>query len=132
MPTLLRNALALIAGVIIGAFVNMAIIKLGLSLIPPPAGVDVNNAASLAKGIHLFEPKHFVTPFLAHALHAFVGALITYLFAASYKRALAIAVGVIVLCGGIAASFMIPAPAWFIALDLLVARGLGGGADSAR
>ena len=25
------------------------------------------------------------------------------------------------LCGGVAASFMIPAPAWFIALDLLAA-----------
>lgn len=121
MPPLLRNTLALIAGVIIGAFINMAVIKLGPSLIPPPAGVDVNSAASLAKGMQLFEPRHFVMPFLAHALHAFVGALITYLLAASYKRALAMTVGVIVLLGGIAASFMIPAPAWFIALDLLAA-----------
>jgi hypothetical protein len=30
-------------------------------------------------------------------------------------------IGVIFLCGGVAASFMIPAPAWFIALDLLAA-----------
>lgn len=33
----------------------------------------------------------------------------------------AIAIGVIFLCGGIAASLMISAPAWFIALDLLAA-----------
>jgi hypothetical protein len=30
-------------------------------------------------------------------------------------------IGVVFLCGGVAASFMIPAPAWFIALDLLAA-----------
>jgi hypothetical protein len=30
-------------------------------------------------------------------------------------------IGAVFLCGGVAASFMIPAPAWFIALDLLVA-----------
>lgn len=121
MPTLLRNALALIAGTIIGGIINMAIITISPSLIPPPPGVNVNDAASLAKGIHLFEPRHFVMPFLAHALHALIGALIAYLLAASHKRALAYAVGVLTLCGGIAASFMIPAPAWFIALDLLVA-----------
>jgi hypothetical protein len=28
---------------------------------------------------------------------------------------------VVFLCGGVAASFMIPAPAWFITLDLLAA-----------
>ena len=121
MPTLLCNALALIAGCIIGGFINMAIIMVGPMLIPPPAGVDFNNAASLAKGIHLFEPRHFVAPFLAHALHAFAGALITYLLAASYKLPLALTVGAITLMGGIAASVMIPAPAWFITLDLVAA-----------
>jgi hypothetical protein len=30
--------------------------------------VDVNSAEGLSKGIHLFEPRHFVMPFLAHAL----------------------------------------------------------------
>jgi hypothetical protein len=34
---------------------------------------------------------------------------------------MAYAIGVLFLCGGIAASFMIAAPAWFIALDLVVA-----------
>jgi len=34
---------------------------------------------------------------------------------------MAYAIGVLFLCGGIAASFMIAAPAWFIALDLVAA-----------
>ena len=76
MPNLLRNVLAIIAGVVIGGAVNMALITLSPSLIPPPAGVDVTNAESLAQAMHLFQPRHFVMPFLAHALGTLVGALV--------------------------------------------------------
>ena len=121
MPNILRNVLAVIAGIAIGSVVNMTLITLSPSLIPPPAGVDVTDAESLSKAIHLFEPRHFVMPFLAHALGTLAGALAAYLIAATYKAPIAYAIGALFLCGGIAASFMIPAPAWFIALDLLVA-----------
>ncbi len=121
MPNLLRNALALLAGIIVGSAVNMALVTLGPSLIAPPAGVDVTNAENLAKTIHLFEPRHYIVPFLAHAIGTLAGALVAYLIAASYKTQIAYAIGAIFLCGGVAASFMIPAPAWFIALDLLTA-----------
>lgn len=121
MKNVLRNIVAVIAGFVIGGVVNMAVVTLGPTLIPPPAGVDVTQAESLAKAIHLFEPRHFVMPFLAHALGTLVGALVAYLVAGSHKAIFAWAIGVLFLCGGVAASVMIPAPAWFIALDLLVA-----------
>lgn len=76
MPTILRNILALAAGIVAGGVVNMSLVMLGPSLIPPPPGVDVNTAEGLAKGIHLFEPRHFVFPFLAHALGTLAGALV--------------------------------------------------------
>lgn len=76
---------------------------------------------SLAASVHLLEPKHFLFPFLAHAVGALIGALLAYLIAASYRAVFAWVIGVLFLAGGIAASFMIPAPKWFIALDLLVA-----------
>jgi hypothetical protein len=41
--------------------------------------------------------------------------------AVSYKAQIAYVIGAVFLCGGVAASFMIPAPIWFIALDLLAA-----------
>jgi hypothetical protein len=121
MSNLLRNVLALLAGVAIGGGVNMALITLSPSLIPPPAGVDVNSAESLSKAMHLFEPRHFIMPFLAHAVGTFAGALAAYLIAASYRTQIAYVIGAVFLCGGVAASFMIPAPTWFIALDLLAA-----------
>jgi len=121
MPNLLRNVLAIVAGIAIGGAINMALIALSPSLIPPPAGVDVNNAESLSKAMHLFEPRHFVMPFLAHAVGTFAGALAAYLIAANHRPQIAYVVGAVFLAGGVAASFMIPAPAWFIALDLLAA-----------
>jgi uncharacterized membrane protein HdeD (DUF308 family) len=121
MPNLLRNVLALIAGIAVGGVVNMALITLSPWLIPPPAGVDMSSAEGLSKAMHLFEPRHFIMPFLAHAVGTLAGALAAYLFAASYKAQIAYVIGALFLCGGVAASFMIPAPAWFIALDLLAA-----------
>ena len=121
MPALLRNVIAILAGIVAGGVVNMALIILGPSLVPPPAGVDVTDAESLSRSMHLFEPRHFVMPFLAHALGTLAGALAAHSIAVTHKLPIALAIGVVFLCGGVAASFMIPAPAWFIALDLLVA-----------
>jgi hypothetical protein len=119
MSNILRNALALLAGIAIGGGLNMALITLSPSLIPPPPGVDVTNAESLSKAMHLFEPRHFVMPFLAHAVGTLTGALAAYLIAVTYRAQIAYVIGAVFLCGGVAASFIIPAPTWFIALDLL-------------
>lgn len=121
MPNSLRNVLAVIAGLVIGSIANMALITIGPSIIPPPAGVDVSSAESLSKAMHLFEPRHFIMPFLAHAVGTLAGAIVAYLIAASYKVPLAYLIAALFLCGGIVASFMIPVPKWFIAVDLLAA-----------
>jgi hypothetical protein len=121
MPNLLRNALALFAGIAIGGGVNMALITLSPSLIPLPVGADVSSAEGLSKAMHLFQPRHFIMPFLAHAVGTLTGALAAYLIAASYRAHIAYVIGAVFLCGGVAASVMIPAPTWFIALDLLAA-----------
>jgi hypothetical protein len=121
MHNLLRNVLSLLAGIAVGGGVNMALVTISPSLIPPPAGVDVNSADSLRAAMHLFEPRHFIMPFLAHAVGTLAGAFAAYLIAASFKAQIAYAIGAVFLCGGVAASFMIPAPGWFIALDLLAA-----------
>jgi hypothetical protein len=117
----MRSVLAVVVGAVVGGVVNMGLIWLSPSLIPPPEGVDVTTTEGLKAGIHLFEPRHFIMPFLAHALGTFVGALVACKLAVLNKVRAAYLVGVLFLIGGIAASMMIPAPTWFIALDLLVA-----------
>jgi len=120
MP-IIRKILAVVGGFIVGSLVNMMLVTIGSRVIPAPAGVDASKAESIAASIHLFEPKHFVFPFLAHALGTFAGALVAFLIAASHRTIFAFVIGVLFLAGGIAASFMIPAPGWFIALDLVAA-----------
>ena len=121
MNALIRNILAIIFGLVLGASVNMSLIVLGPYLIPPPTGVDVTDAQSIGASMHLFGPEHFVIPFLAHALGTLTGALAAFLIAASYRSLFAYAIGVLFLAGGISVTFMIPAPTWFIILDLVVA-----------
>lgn len=121
MPSALRIALALIAGLVVGGGVNMALIMLGPSLIPPPPGADMTTAEGLQAAMPLLEPKHFLAPFLAHAVGTLVGALVGSLITASRRAVVAYVVGAVFLCGGVAASFMIPAPTWFEVLDVVVA-----------
>ena len=109
------------AGLLVGNLVNMALIMLSPHVIAPPAGADVTTEAGLKASIHLFQPKHFIMPFLAHALGTWIGAFVCTKIAFSHSLKLALGIGVLFLAGGIAASMMIPAPTWFIVLDLLVA-----------
>lgn len=121
MNPIVRNIIAVIVGIVVGGLVNSGIVAISGKVIPPPPGVDVTTAEGLKAGIHLFGPQHFVMPFLAHALGTLVGALLAALIAASHKMRIAMGIGVFYLIGGIAACFMIPAPVWFMALDLALA-----------
>jgi hypothetical protein len=121
MKTLVRGILAVIVGVLVGQAVNLALIFLGPHVIPPPAGVDMTTAEGLRASIHLLEPRHFIFPFLAHALGTCAGATAAFLIAASHCSVYAYAIGVISLAGGVAATFMFPAPTWFVVLDLAAA-----------
>ncbi|TNF23728.1 MAG: hypothetical protein EP314_08870 [Bacteroidetes bacterium] len=121
MNDTLRNILAVVAGIIAGWIANMGIIMLSSSIIPPPQGVDPSNMESIKASMHLFEAKHFIMPFLAHAAGSFLGALVAATIAVSNKMRFAIGMGLFTMIGGVMAAFMIPAPSWFIALDLVVA-----------
>jgi hypothetical protein len=119
MQPFVRNILAVIVGLVAGSLVNMGLVTLGPRVIPPPTGVDMSTPEGLQAAMPLLAPRHFVFPFLAHALGTFVGALVACRMAGSRGALFAWVIGVLFLGGGIAACLMIPAPKWFIALDLL-------------
>lgn len=75
MNPILRNILAFIAAVILGGLVNMGLIMISGSVIPPPEGVDPSDMESIKANMHLYGVKHFIFPFLAHALGTLVGAI---------------------------------------------------------
>ncbi len=118
MNSIVRNILAVISGVILGGAVNMGIIMISGSIIPPPEGADVTTMEGLKESMHLFHPKHFIFPFLAHALGTFIGALVATLIAANNKMIFALGIGIFFLIGGIANVFVLPSPIWYTILDL--------------
>ena len=119
MKPIVKNILAVIVGLVAGSAVNMGIIMISGSVIPPPEGVDNTTVEGLKAGIHLFQPKHFLMPFLAHALGTFVAALLAALIAANRKMLFAMVIGVFFLAGGIANILMLPSPLWFTIVDLV-------------
>jgi len=118
MNPIVKNILAVIAGLIIGSSVNMGIIMLGGSIIPVPEGVDTTDMESLKASMHLYQPKDFIFPFLAHAVGTLAGAFVAALIAASHKMKFALLIGIFFLLGGTIMVFLLPSPVWFNVLDL--------------
>lgn len=121
MHPILRNILAVIAGLVIGSIVNMALIMLSGALFPPPPGVDVNDIASINAHIGEYSVLQLLAPFFAHALGTLAGAFVAAKLAVGSGLPQAMVVGAFFLLGGIMAVSMIPnAPMWFNVLDLVV------------
>jgi len=121
MNPVLRNILAVVAGVVVGAFVNSLLVNIGPSLIPLPEGADVSTMESLRESMGLFRPVNFLPPFVAHALGTLVGAFSAAKIAASHAMKLALGIGAFFLIGGITAAVMLGGPTWFIVADLALA-----------
>ena len=96
----------------------MALIKVSSSVIAPPPGSNLTTEEGLKAAMHLMEPRHFLFPFLAHALGTLVGAYVASLISASHQLKLALLVGVLFFAGGLAMVLMLPSPLWFTITDL--------------
>ncbi|TDP02105.1 hypothetical protein [Flavobacterium sp. 245] len=121
MNPILRNTLAVIIGLFVGSIVNMSIILISGSIIPPPKGADNTTMEGLKATMHLFEAKHFLFPFLAHAIGTFAGAAATAIIAFNHKKKLALVIGAFFLLGGIVSVCSLPSPMWFTVVDLVFA-----------
>ena len=115
-PTL-RNVLAVLAGATACIVLNGFLLGMMMQLIPPPDGFDPNVMSTYS----LLQTKHLLSPFVAHAVPSLIGGFIASLIAVNRKMTVALVVGGLHFVGGVAAAFMIPAPTWFVVLDLTVA-----------
>ncbi len=109
------------AAVYIGGAVNMGIITLSPELIPPPEGADLTTEEGLLKAAPLMQPKHFLMPWLAHALGTLVSGFLAAWWVPSIRHYSHFIPGGLFFIGGLMMVFMIPAPWWFIAADLALA-----------
>lgn len=102
-----------------GSIVGMGLISAGNAVFP--TGIDPNDMEALGRFLSNAPPKYFLFPFLAHAIGTGVGAFVAVKIGVSHHMKLAFALGGVFLLGGILVSTVIPAPTWFVVLDLVVA-----------
>ena len=111
----------ILVGILVGGFVNMGLITVSGSIIPYPEGYDMSDMDGMKATIHLLEPRHFLFPFVAHAMGTLMGGLVAGGIAGKLQSRLAMGIGVFFLIGGISMAYMVPAPTWFIVTDLVLA-----------
>lgn len=121
MHPIVRNILAVALGAVVGAIVNSSIISYGALFLPGPEGIDPNDLEALKASMATWDWTYFMKPFLAHALGTLVGAFVAVKIAISNHLTIGLIVGAFFFIGGAMMVYMLPAPMWFNALDLIVA-----------
>ena len=92
---------------------------LSLNIVDYPEGFDPSSAESFLKHKDSIPNSGYLIVLLAHALGTLVGGFIVGKFVSTKAIWFALGIGAWFLMGGIAASFIIPAPKWFVPVDFV-------------
>lgn len=118
----IRNIIAVIAGIIVGSITNSGIIVIGHQLIPPPVDIAEQSIEGMAEIMSQMTAQDFIFPFLAHAIGTLIGAYVAARIATSSHMRLALTVGMFFLFGGIYMVYMLAGtPVWFAIVDIVLA-----------
>lgn len=121
MKKIIVNVISVLVGLFAGAFVNGGIINVSGKIIAPPAGANLKTMEGLIQAMPMMEPKHFIMPFLAHALGTLIGAILCSIIARSNQLVLSLSIGLSFFIGGFIMVLQLPAPLWFDLVDLIFA-----------
>jgi len=121
MNPILRNIAAVLIGIVAGGMVNSTLVTYSGSIIALPEGFDPNDPESLIKFMPLFETKHFIMPFLSHALGTLVGAIVTGIICVKKSINLVYIISGFYFLGGFLMLIIISSPLWFAVIDLVFA-----------
>ncbi|MEE2856364.1 MAG: hypothetical protein VX949_03120, partial [Planctomycetota bacterium] len=86
---MLRNVGAVIAGMIVGMALNMAIIMLNLIFFPMPEGLSMQDQEGFSAWAKTLPETAFILPMVAHLAQAFGGGWLAARLGASHPMVLA-------------------------------------------
>jgi len=119
MLPVVRPILFVIIGLLVGAIANMAVLRIGMVVVPLPPGTDVNTPEGIQAAMPLFTFANFLVPLLAHAIGTLAGAWAASRWSGTTSRWPALIVGAAFFIGGLSMVIQIPAtPVWFMIADL--------------
>ena len=113
MRVFLRIILSLVLGILSGSAINILLIIAGQNIITAPSSFNPMNAQD-------WTISFFIFPFLAHSLGTLVGSFVAAKASKNYHISISLMVGLWFLAGGIYMTTIIPAPAWFEMLDIII------------
>ncbi|MGH1342507.1 MAG: hypothetical protein ACRBN8_13185 [Nannocystales bacterium] len=112
---MIRNVLAVFAGLAAGMATNMALVMLNAYvLFPMPAGIDMNDPVQMNAYIAPLPATAFILVLAAHLGQSFVGGWTAARLGASRPMLLAMIIGVLSLVGGIMNMMQLELPTWML------------------
>jgi hypothetical protein len=117
---MLRNILAVFAGLFVGMSWNMALVVLNSSvLFPMPEGMSMQDPDQMNAWIATLPVSAFLVVLLAHLGQSFFGAWVAAHLAGSRQMLLAMLIGTLSLAGGVMNMMSLDHPTWmYIELPL--------------
>ena len=111
---MIKNIGIVILGIIIGMIVNIGLILLGGIIFVPTENFEPMNAMN-------WDIKYFIFPFLAHSIGTLSGSFFVSKLSKNTTIIMPLLVGLYFFMGGIYMVKILPAPMWFILVDLILA-----------
>ena len=115
-----RNFVAVIIGLTVAGAIVWTIEMANYNMHPLPPGLDVTDKEAMTEYIKTLPAMAYVMVVLAHIFGSIGGAWVASIVAASHERKISIGIGLFLLVMGAINLLMIPHPAWFMVIDLLV------------
>lgn len=113
---MIRNVLAVLAGLATGMVTNMALVMLNAHvLFPMPVGIDMNDPVQMNAYIAPLPATAFILVVAAHLGQSFVGGWTAARLGASKPMLLAMIIGVLSLVGGVMNMMQLDLPNWMYA-----------------
>ena len=116
---MIRNPIAVIAGLVIAFVLILLVEKIGHTIYPPPADLDFSDPDAVRPYIATLPVFALLFPMFAWFIGTFVGSVVACLLGTARPIIFAGVVGVLVLAATIANLIVIPHPLWFSILSVI-------------
>lgn len=109
---MLRTLLAVFVGLVVAMATMLGLEYLGMSIFPPPPGIDLANEADLARLVESATTGKKLWVLFGWTVAAFLGGWVAARISRAHRIAAALAVGVLIVAGVLLNAAMLPHPLW--------------------